>query len=134
MYYILVAEVAKKAPANAFNQWIVVSIAELLIIVILFILLLKKKQPKPDDFHVGEAVKGYKDAEVDFDNMFNSMFNASALHDTLKKKIHPDRFPNDPEKIAIANDLTTQLNESKKNIAKMKEIKAIAAEKLGIHF
>jgi hypothetical protein len=36
------------------------------------------------------------------------------------------------EKIAIANELTTQLNENKNNIAKMKEIQTIAIEKLGI--
>jgi predicted RND superfamily exporter protein len=134
MLYLLVAEVAKKVPKTVINQWMIVSIIELLIIVILIILLFKKKQKKPDDFYVGESIKGYKDAEVDFGNMFNSMFNASAMHDSLKKKIHPDRFPNDPEKIAIANDLTTQLNENKNNVAKMKEIQAMASEKLGITF
>lgn len=132
MYYILVAEVAKKVPVASFNKWLYVSTIELLIIVVLFILLLKKNQNKPDDFFVGESVKGYKDAELDLGNMFNSMFNASKLHDSLKKKIHPDRFPNDPEKIAIANELTAQLNESQNNIAKMKEIQSIAIDKLGI--
>jgi hypothetical protein len=134
MYYFLVAEVAKKEPVVVINNWMYISIAELLVIVILGILLLKKKRNKPDDFFVGGSVKDYKDAEVDFGNMFNSMFNASALHDILKKKIHPDRFPNDPEKIAIANELTAQLNESQKNIAKMKEIQSVAKEKLGITF
>lgn len=134
MYYLLVAEVAKKIPVSTFNTWILVSIAELLIILILIILLIKKKQKKPDEYYVGESIKGYKDAEVDFGNMFNSMFNATTLHDALKKKIHPDRFPNDPEKIAIANILTTELNENKNNIAKMKEIQAMAIEKLGITF
>lgn len=134
MYYLLVAKVVKKVPVSAFNPWILVSIAELLMIVLLAILLFKKKQKKPDEFYVGESIKGYKDAEVDFSNMFNSMFNASTLHDTLKRKIHPDRFPNDPEKITIANELTTQLNENKNNIAKMKEIQAMASEKLGITF
>jgi hypothetical protein len=134
MHYLLVAKVAKKVPVSTLNPWMLVSIAELLMIVILIILLFKKKQKKPDDFYVGEDIKGYKDAEVDLGNMFNSMFNATTLHDALKKKIHPDRFPNDDEKIKIANELTTQLNENKNNIAKMKEIQAIAAEKLGITF
>ena len=134
MYYILVAEVVKKAPVSTFNLWILISIAEFLIIVILIILLFKKKQKKPDEFYVGESIKGYKDAEVDLGNMFNSMFNASMLHDALKKKIHPDRFPHDEEKIAIANELTTQLNENKNNIAKMKESQLMAIEKLGVKF
>lgn len=134
MHYLLVAKAVKKIPVSAFNPWMVVSILELLIIVILFILLFKKQQKKPDDFFVGDDVKGYKDADVDFGNMFNSMFNAPQLHDLLKKRIHPDRFGNDPEKYAIADELATQLNENKNNIAKMKEIQAIAIEKLGITF
>jgi hypothetical protein len=76
----------------------------------------------------------FKDANIDFSNMFNSMFNASKLHSALKRKIHPDLFPNNPEKILIANDLTARLNESQNDIAKMKEIQAIAKEKLGIIF
>jgi hypothetical protein len=134
MYYFLFAEVAKKVPVVVINNWMYISIAELLVIVILGILLLKKKKNKPNDFFVGGSVKDYKDAEVDFGNMFNSMFNAPQLHDFLKKKIHPDRFPNDIEKIEIANELTAQLNENQNNIAKMKEIQIIAKEKLGITF
>lgn len=134
MNYLLVAEIAKKAPLPTYNLWLMVSIVEFIIITILFILLFKKNQKKSDDFYVEPSIKDYKDAEVDLSNMFNSMFNATALHDILKKKIHPDRFPNDPEKIAIANDLTTKLNESKKNIAKMKEIQTEAQEKLGLSF
>lgn len=134
MYNLLVAKVAKNLPVSTSNTWMLVSITELLIILILIYLLFKKKKKKPDDFYVGGSIKEYKDAEVDFGNMFNSMFNASALHETLKRKIHPDRFPNDPEKIKIANELTAELNESQNNIARMKEIQAIATEKLGIKF
>ena len=134
MYYFLVAEVAKKEPVAVINNWMYISIAELLVIVVLGILLFKKKRNKRENFFFDEIIKEDKHVEVDFGNMFNSMFNASALHDILKKKIHPDRFPNDPEKIAIANELTAQLNESQKNIAKMKEIQSVAKEKLGITF
>ena len=134
MYYFLVAEVAKKEPVAVINNWMYISIAELLVIVVLGILLLKKKKNKRENFFFDEIIKEDKHVEVDFGNIFNSMFNASALHDILKKKIHPDRFPNDPEKIAIANELTAQLNESQKNIAKMKEIQSVAKEKLGITF
>ena len=134
MYYFLVAEVAKKVPVVVINYWIYVSIAELLVIIILGILLLKKKENKPVHWFYDDIITEDKHAEVDLGNMFNSMFNAPKLHDFLKKRIHPDRFPNDEEKISIANELTTQLNENKNNIAKMKEIQAIATEKLGINF
>jgi hypothetical protein len=123
-----------KLPIANIDKWMIVSIIELGIILTLSYLLFKKKQKRPDDFYVGNSVKEYKDTEVDLGNMFNSMFNAPKLHDILKKKIHPDRFPNDPEKFKIANDLTALLNESQNNIAKMKEIQEMASEKLGIIF
>ena len=117
---------------NVIDKWMIVSIVELLVIFILLFFLFRKKTNKPNDFYVGEGVESFKDANIDFSNMFNSMFNASKLHSTLKRKIHPDLFPNNPEKILIANDLTARLNESQNDIAKMKEIQDIA--KLGIIF
>lgn len=134
MKNLLAIEVIKKAPELIINKWFYVSIAECIIILILLLLLFKKKKRKTEDIGIDEGVKSYKDTEIDLPNMFNSMFNASKLHDNLKKKIHPDRFPNDPDKIAIANELTAQLNESQNNIAKMKEIQTLATEKLGIKF
>jgi hypothetical protein len=119
---------------NVIDKWMIVSIVELLVIFILLFFLFRKKKNKPNDFYVVEGVESFKDANIDFSNMFNSMFNASKLHSTLKRKIHPDLFPNNPEKILIANDLTARLNESQNDIAKMKEIQDIAKEKLGIIF
>lgn len=134
MNNLLAAEVIKKVPDAIINKWLVVSIVELLVIIILVIIVLKKKKVKSEDFIVSDDIKHYKDSNVDLNNMFDSMFNASKLHTTLKKKIHPDRFPNDPEKITLANELTAKLNEAQNNIAKMKEIQTIAIEKLGIKF
>jgi len=134
MNNLLAAEVIKKVPDAIINKWLIVSIVELLVIIILVIIILKKKKVKSEDFIISDDIKQYKDAEVDLNNMFDSMFNSSKLHNILKKKIHPDRFPNDPEKIAIANELTAKLNEAQNNIAKMKEIQRIASEKLGIVF
>jgi len=131
---LLVAEVIKKVPDTIINKWFIVSFVELFVILILLITLLKKKKFKSEDFTVSDDIKQYKNTDVDLSNMFDSMFNASKLHDILKRKIHPDRFPNDPEKIAIANELTAKLNEAQNNISKMKEIQRIASEKLGIVF
>lgn len=124
---------AVNVPEYSVNKWIIISIFELIVILILIYILIKKKKSKAEEFYVGEAVKGFKDKEIDFDNMFNSMFNATELYNILKTRIHPDRFPNDEEKIKIANELTAQLNENQNNIAKMKIIQTIAFEKLGIN-
>lgn len=119
---------------NVIDKWMIVSFVELLVIFILLFFLFRKKKKKPNDFYVGEGVEDFKDVNIDFGNMFNSMFNAGKLHSTLKRKIHPDLFPNDEEKIKIANELTARLNQSQNDIAKMREIQAIAVEKLGIKF
>jgi predicted RND superfamily exporter protein len=132
MNVFLSADIIKKIPDTIVNKWFIVSFVELLVILILIIIILKKKKGNSEDITISDDIKQYKDADVDLGNMFDSMFNASKLHSILKKKIHPDRFPNDPEKIRIANDLTAKLNEAQNNIAKMKEIQDLAKEKLGI--
>ena len=132
MNVLLAADIIKKMPDTIVNKWFIVSFVELLVILILIIIILKKKKGNSEDIIISEDIKQYKDADVDLGNMFDSMFNASKLHSILKKKIHPDRFPNDPEKIRIANDLTAKLNEAQNNIAKMKDIQDLAKEKLGI--
>ena len=132
MNVFLAADIIKKMPDTIVNKWFIVSFVELLVILILIIIILKKKKGNSEDITISDDIKQYKDADVDLGNMFDSMFNASKLHSILKKKIHPDRFPNDPEKIRIANDLTAKLNEAQNNIAKMKEIQDLAKEKLGI--
>jgi hypothetical protein len=132
MNVFLSADIIKKIPDTIVNKWFIVSFVELLVIFILIIIILKKKKGNSEDITISDDIKQYKDADVDLGNMFDSMFNASKLHSILKKKIHPDRFPNDPEKIRIANDLTAKLNEAQNNIAKMKEIQDLAKEKLGI--
>jgi Sec-independent protein translocase protein TatA len=134
MFYILAADDLKKTSVVIINKWMYLSILELLVILFLLIVLIKKKQVKPEEFYVGKSVKEFKDTEIDLGNMFDSMFNAQKLHKKLKLIIHPDRFPNDPEKIKIATELTARLNESQNNISKMKEIQALACEKLGIVF
>lgn len=117
-------------------QWISISEFILLIILIFIIIRLikKSKRSKEEDIFESTIIKEGKSAEVNMDNVINSMFHSKNLYDSLKRKIHPDRFSNDPEKIEIANELATQLNENQKNFKKLEEIKTIAIEKLGIKF
>lgn len=114
------------------NPWKLTSIIELGIIAYLIKKILNKK--KTEEFYVDKQVLDSKREELDMDNVIESMFNAPILYDKLKKKIHPDRFPNDLEKNRIASDLATQLNQFKNDQKKLNEIKSIAIEKLGITF
>lgn len=121
---------------NNISIWQIATSLELVIIVLLIFKIksIRKKIKVNGDKYVKDIIQESKEKEVDMDNVINSMFHSKTLYDNLKKKIHPDRFPNDPDKIAIANELTAQLNESQNNIAKMKEIQTLATEKLGIKF
>ncbi len=114
------------------DPWKISTIIELGIIAILIHKILSKK--KADEFYVDKQVLDSKHEEIDMDNVIKSMFNAPILYDKLKKKIHPDRFPNDLEKNKIASELATQLNQFKNDQKKLNEIKAIAIEKLDLTF
>lgn len=132
---MLVIKITQKVPEIIINKWLIVSIIEFALLILLIILYLKSnKKHKSDDYFVDEHVRKFKNTEVDFNNMFNSMFNSKELYDQMKKKIHPDRFPNDLEQNKLASKLATELNESKNDIGKLKEIKAMAEEKLGLTF
>lgn len=117
--------------------WQIAAAIELIIILILALTIIRllkklKRNQKPEQFDT-TIIKRSKEKAVDMDNVINSMFNSKMLYDMLKKKIHPDRFPDEDEK-AIATVLATQLNEQHTNYEKLKEIKAIAEEKLGLKF
>ena len=60
------------------------------------------------------------------------MFGAEPLYQELIRKCHPDRFPNDEEKIAIANDITERIGKYKHNLQKLNELKAEAVNRLNI--
>ncbi len=114
------------------NPWKISTLVELGIIALLIKRIFSKK--KTDEFYVNKNVLDSKHEEIDMYNVIDSMFNAPILYDKLKKKIHPDRFPNDIEKNKIASELATQLNQHKNDLKKLNEIKSIATEKLGLTF
>ena len=66
--------------------------------------------------------------------MINSSFNSQQLYDELKKKCHPDRFPNDNDKNSIAIKLFQEISENKNNSKRLSEIKEVAEKKLQIKF
>jgi hypothetical protein len=114
------------------NPWKISTLVELGIIAVLIKKIFKKK--KTEEFYVSKQVLDSKHEKIDMDNVIESMFNAPILYDKLKKKIHPDRFPNDLEKNQIASELATQLNQFKNDQKKLNEIKAVAIEKLDLTF
>lgn len=118
--------------------WQIAVAVEFVIILILIVTVYRlfkklKRKDQPEQFDT-TIIKESKEKAVDMDNVINSMFNSKPLYDILKKKVHPDRFPNDPDKAKLADELATILNEQHGNYEKLKEIKGIAEEKLGLKF
>ncbi len=115
--------------ASSTNWWMWVAILELVIIVVL--LFVRNGNTKFED---KEKLKDKSKGPVDFTNIVNSGFKAQKLYDELKIKCHPDRFPSDPEKNRMANDIFQEISKNKNNLKRLEELKAEATEKLGITF
>ena len=110
------------------NFWFVCAVVELIVIAIL---LIKMKKPTKKKINsIKEEVK--KEGPIDFGDVINNAFNAGAIYDDLKRKCHPDRFIEDPEKEAVANDLFQRITQNKHNISNLKKLKEEAVQKLGI--
>lgn len=111
------------------NVWMWIAFTELLIIVILIIVGIRR--PK---FEGKMDLRKTAEGEVNFGNLINSSFNARELYEELIRKCHPDRFPNDPDKCRIANEIFQEISKNRHNLKRLHELKSEATDKLGISF
>lgn len=116
---------------TSINWWLWILAGILVLAVILFFPLRKKKY-KPVITSVNPDTDTSK--EIDFKNIVKSAFHAKALYDELKIKCHPDRFPTDPQKNAIAERLFQEIAKNKNNIKRLNELKEEAIQTLNINF
>ena len=127
----VVSAAEKKMDAvTSIDWWMWIAVVEFLLIV--FLLFVRKRQKR------GEEMAQFKEEaisnEIDFDNVLDSSFNAALLYDELKKKCHPDRFPNDVRKNRVATELSLEIAKNKNNVKRLRELKREAVEKLGVKF
>lgn len=113
---------------NDTNWWLVIAIIELVLIILLLITRIKLT-PTKEQIVKEEILK----EKIDFGNIVRSSFGATELYDKLKKHIHPDRFPNDPQRIAIATELMQLAGKNKTNLKVLEEIKQRAISELNIN-
>lgn len=118
------------ANSNSFNWWIIIAIVEFVIIIALLIFRSKEKQVDKKD-EIKSKVMG--EGEIDFGNVINSAFASDELYKKLIRSCHPDRFPGDEDKIAIANDLSSRITKSQRDQKALKALKEEAEQKLNIH-
>lgn len=113
---------------NSTNWWMVIAIIELVLIILLLITRIKLT-PTKEQIVKEEILK----EKIDFGNIVRSSFGATELYDKLKKHIHPDRFPNDPQRIAISTELMQLAGKNKTNLKVLEEIKQRAISELNIN-
>ncbi len=103
-----------------------------IIILLVAVIAFKRTKSKPVDNLDMLKQQAKEQGNVDFKNVINSAFNSKQLYDKLKVKCHPDRFPLDDEKNAIANDIFQRIKQNEHNFDELKKLKEEAEEKLGV--
>ena len=127
------SNVSQQAGNSDSHTWIwiiVVSVIAILLIVI--ILVHRRWKTKPVDKLDILKQQAKADGKVDFDNVIASGFHAKKLYDTLKVECHPDKFPLDDEKNAIATDIFQRIKQNEHNVGELNKLKEEAISKLGI--
>lgn len=114
----------------SFNGWAYVALAEFIVLLIIVLINIK---PKTKSINSQIKKKALSDS-VDFGNIVNSAFHSTELYDRLKIKCHPDRFPNDPQKSALALELFQLISKNRNNLKELETIKKRAEKELEITF
>ena len=118
------------------HSWIWIIVASVVAIaILLFVIILVHRRLKTKPVDNLEILKQQAKAQgnVSFDNIINSAFNSKQLYDKLKVKCHPDRFPLDPEKNAIANDIFQRIKKNEYDVEELEKLKDEAIRRLGIN-
>ncbi|MFK7031598.1 molecular chaperone DnaJ [Flavobacterium oreochromis] len=130
----LASKVVKKTGTlktdEQYSWWIFIIIGVFICIVIYLLLKKRNKENVLNKQFKRDSLK----EEIDFDNIIKSSFHSKQIYDELKRRCHPDRFPDDIDKKVIADKLFQEITENKNNIKRLIELKEYAIQKLNINF
>ena len=118
----------QQTSSTGINIWLIVAIVEFAVIV--YLLLTKLNISNSKKAQIKNEVM--QEGSIDFSNVLNNAFNSKEIYDDLKKKCHPDRFVDDAEREAIANELFQRITQNQHNIDKLRKLREEAVQKLGI--
>lgn len=124
------SEVSQSGHFWNFNGWTLLAVAELLAVIVLVFLTQKKEIPSGSR----AAKKKIISADVDFGNIVNSAFHAERLYNSMKAKVHPDKFATDEKKCAAALDIFQQMTKYRTDMKKLEELKRRAIDELDVKF
>ncbi len=112
------------------NIWFWTTIAELAIII--FLIVKHKRQAKINyDSNIENALKNSKTANVDMDNVMDSINKSRDLYKQLSTKCHPDRFL-DKDLNNKANEIFQEITKNQRNYKRLLELKETAQIQLNI--
>ena len=118
----------QQTSSTGINIWLIVTIVEFAVIV--YLLLTKLNISNSKKAQIKNEVM--QEGSIDFSNVLNNAFNSKEIYDDLKKKCHPDRFVDDAEREAIANELFQRITQNQHNIDNLRKLREEAVQKLGI--
>ena len=118
--------------SNDFNLWLLISIAEAVVILILFY---KNKSIKKENFITNnfKELKTAKNAEIDMNDLMDSINSSKALYKKLSRVCHPDKFQDEILK-ETADKIFQEISRHKRNHKKLLELKLRAENELSINF
>jgi len=76
-----------------------------------------------------------KSITVKWDDVFDKIDShpeSNLLYNKLIRKCHPDRFPDQPDKILLAEDISSKIGRYKYDISELKNLEKIIADKLNV--
>jgi uncharacterized protein YozE (UPF0346 family) len=130
---VVVAETISNTDSTTFSIWFWVAIIEFVIIVFLVLKLKKKgKDLKFGDLSK-DKMRDAKKADVDMDNLMNSINGSKDLYKELSRTCHPDRFINS-DKQKLAEEIFQDISKHKRDFKKLTELKERAITELNINF
>lgn len=118
---------------SMFNSyWFWVALLESVIILLLVVKLTKRKEILDLNDVSKEKMKSAKSANIDMDDLMNSINKSNEIYKELSKKCHPDRFIN-TEKQDLAEEIFQEISKNKRNYSALQELKNRAIKELNIN-
>jgi len=112
------------------NIWFWTTIAELAIII--FLIVKHKRHAKINyDSNIENVLMNSKTANLDMDNVMDSINKSRDLYKQLSTKCHPDRFL-DKDLNIKANDIFQEITKNQRNYKRLLELKETAQIQLNI--
>lgn len=115
------------------SVWFWIALLELALIIFLIFRLKSKKNKLGLSEMETNQIKESKGANIDMDNLINSIHNSKNLYKELSKKCHPDRFINNPLQ-KNAEEIFQEITKNERNFEKLSKLKERAISELNINF